>query len=258
MSIAQDTGALYAGTVVHERTIPRTNRFKYGIYFLFADIDRMQDIADDLRLFSYDRRNVFSLRSKDHGRRDGSPWRPWIEEQLAKAGVDLEGGTVRLLAFPRVLGFKFFPVSFWYCFHADGTLRAILAEVNNTFGDHHNYLLHNGGGVLSWDARPEHVKAFHVSPFIPMDARYQFRFSEPADRLALSIHDFVEGPLLLVAGISLARKPLSDGTLLRMLLRFGPMSARAWLLIHFQAIRIVAKRIRYIPRTPPPTEETSW
>lgn len=258
MSSAQTEDTLYVGTVNHERKVPRTNRFNYGVYFLYVDIDRLKEPAARLRLFSFDRPNLFTLRSVDHGPRDGSPWRPWIEATLARAGIDLGGGTIRLLAFPRVLGFRFYPVSFWYCFHEDGSLRAILAEVNNTFGDRHNYLLHNDGDVLDWDARPEHVKAFHVSPFIPMDARYRFAFTEPSDRLALSIHDYVEGPLLLVARISLAARPLTDGSLLRCLLRYGPMSARAWILIHYQALRIVSKRIRYIPRTPPPKEETSW
>ncbi len=248
---------LYVGTVAHERKIPRANRFRYGIYFLYVDLDELEEIDASLRLLSVDRPNLFSLRSEDHGPRDGSPWRPWIEATLSRAGIELQGGPVRLLTFPRVLGFKFYPVSFWYCFHADGTPRAILAEVQNTFGDHHNYLLHNNGDVFDWNSAPEKVKIFHVSPFIEMDARYEFHFSEPDDRVSVSLFDYVKGPLLLIASVSLDAKPLDDRSLMRTLLRYGPMSARAWLLIHFQALRIVAKRIKYVPRTEPPAEETT-
>ncbi|MBW6467748.1 MAG: DUF1365 domain-containing protein [Anaerosomatales bacterium] len=248
---------LYVGTVAHERKVPRVNRFRYGVYFVYADLDELDALDASLRLFSVDRPNLFSLRLKDHGPRDGSPWRPWIDATLARAGIDLEGGPVRLLTFPRVLGFKFYPVSFWYCFHADGTPIAVLAEVQNTFGDHHNYLLHNGGAPYDWRSSPEKVKVFHVSPFIEMDARYRFHVSEPAERLSVSIFDYVKGPLLLVAAVSLGARPLTDGQIVRTFLRFGPMSARAWLLIHFQALRIVAKRIKYVPRTEPPAEETT-
>ena len=248
---------LYVGKVAHDRKVPRENRFRYGIYYLYADLAELEALDRSLRFFSVDRPNLVTLRTRDHGPRDGTPWRPWIDATLANAGIDLEGGPVRLLTFPRVLGFKFYPVSFWYCFHADGTPRAVLAEVQNTFGDHHNYLLHNDGAAFDWKSAPEKVKVFHVSPFIEMDARYEFHFSEPGERLSASIFDYVKGPLLLVAAISLEARPLTDGSLLKTVLRYGPMSARAWLLIHFQALRIVAKRIKYVPRTEPPAEETT-
>ncbi len=249
---------LYVGTVAHDRRIPRANRFRYGIYYLYVDLDELELLDESLRLFSVDRANLVTLRTRDHGPRDGSAWRPWVDATLARAGIDLERGPVRLLTFPRVLGFKFYPVSFWYCFHADGTPRAVLAEVQNTFGDHHNYLLHNGGDVFDWQSAPEMVKVFHVSPFIEMDARYEFRFSEPGEQLSVSLLDFVKGPLLLIAAVSLTARPLTDAALLRAIARYGPMSARAWLFIHYQALRLFAKRIRYVPRTEPPAEETTW
>lgn len=250
--------ALYVGTVAHERKIPRRNAFRYSIYFLYADLDELDELDRDLKLFGHDRRALVMLRDRDHGPRDGSPLRPWIDELLGRAGIDLEGGRVCLLTFPRVLGFGFYPVSFWYCFHADGTVRAVLAEVHNTFGEHHNYLLHDGGAPMDLaHERPQARKVFHVSPFIEMDARYEFHFTVPGEKLAVSIYDYVKGPLLLVASIGLTRHELTDRELRRTVLRLGPMSARAWLLIHFQALRIVAKRIRYIPKAPLPPEETS-
>ncbi len=248
---------LYVGAVSHERRIPRANRFRYGIYFVYVDLDELDALDAGLRLFSVDRPNLVSLWTRDHGQRDGSPWRPWIDATLAQAGIDLGGGPVRVLTFPRVLGSKFYPVSFWYCFHADGTPRAILAEVQNTFGDHHNYLLHSDGGVFDWLSAPEKAKVFYVSPFIEMDARYEFHVGEPSERLSVSILDYVKGPLLLIASVSLAARPLTDRALLLAALRYGPVSARAWLLIRYQALRLVAKRIGYVPRTEPPAEETT-
>lgn len=250
--------SLYVGHVSHERRIPTRNWFRYGIYFVYADLSELDTLDERLRLFAHNRAALVTLQDRDHGPRDGSPLRPWIDELCAQAGVDLGGGAVRLLSFPRVLGLKFYPVAFWYCFHADGTPRAVLVEVQNTFGEHHNYLLHKNGEPL--DLSQEHmsaVKAFHVSPFIEMDARYKFRFSEPQEALSAAIYDYVKGPLLLVASLSLRQRELSDRALLRTVLRYGPMSARAWVLIHFQALRIVLKRIRYIPHTPAPEQETT-
>lgn len=249
--------ALYTGTVHHDRKVPRRNAFHYGIYFLLADLDELEALDARHRLFGHNRGWFVSLHDADHGPHDGSPLKPWITELCALAGVDLTGGSVQLLTFPRVLGFKFYPVSFWYCFSADSELRAILAEVQNTFGDRHNYLLHNRGDVLDWSKRSSAIKVFHVSPFIEMDARYEFHFTRPGDTLSVSIYDYVKSELLLVAGVALRRREIDDGTLLRTVLRYGPMSLRAWLLIHLQAIRIFSKRIRYVPRTPPPDEETS-
>jgi len=248
---------LYTGFVRHKRTRPKENSFQYGVYFLYVDLAELDQLDSELKRFGHNRGGLAQFRDRDHGPRDGSPLRPWIDELLGRAGIDLEGGRVAILAFPRVLGFGFYPVSFWYCFHADGTPRAVLAEVHNTFGGHHNYLLHNHGDVFDWKTHPTTEKVFSVSPFIPMDARYEFRFSAPEDRLNVGIYDYVSGPLLLVASVDLTAEPLTDASIGRAVRKYGPMSLRAWLLIHWQALRIVSKGIRYIPPSPDPTEETS-
>lgn len=256
---------LYVGTVSHERRFPRRNRFRYGIYFLFLDLDELDDLDGSLRRFGHDRRALTALYDVDHGPRDGTPLRPWIDGVLAEAGIDLEGGRVFLLTFPRVWRGRFYPVSFWYCFHADGTARAVLAEVHNTFGEHHSYLLHDGGSPMSWAGIPTSEKVFYVSPFIPMRATYRFRFSEPGDTLSVSIMDNVadpptsdgERPLLLIARIDLEARPLTDAALLRAVTRYGPMSARAWTLIVFNALRLVLKRVPIVSKPQPPAEEVS-
>ncbi len=250
--------ALYVGTVGHERSRPIRNRFRYGLYFLLLDVDRITETAGSLRLLSHNRPGLISHHDSDHGPRDGSPLRPWIDGVLAEAGIDLAGGQVMLLTFPRVLGGRFFPVAFWYCFHGDGTLRAVLAEVNNTFHEHHSYLLHEAGSVLAWNHTVHATKVFHVSPFIPMDARYEFEFSEPVERLTLGLRDIVQGELLLTARVALERRPLTDGRLLASVLRHGPMSSRAWVLIRWQAIKLLRRGLAYLRRPPLPPEETTW
>ncbi len=248
---------LYTGFVGHARTQPKVNAFRYNAYFIYVDLAELDELDASLAKFAHNGRALVRFRDADHGPRDGSPLRPWIDALLAGRGIDLEGGRVCVLCFPRVLGFGFYPVSFWYCFHADGTPRAVLAEVHNTFGGHHNYLLHNDGAPFDWDSRPTAVKVFSVSPFIGMDARYEFAFSEPGDDLSVTLRDFVAGPLLLTASLQLKAQPLTDEALSRVVRRYGPMSARAWVLIHLQALRIVSKGIRYIPPSPDPQEETT-
>jgi DUF1365 family protein len=248
---------LYTGFVAHARTRPKKNSFRYGVYFLYLDLAELDELDESLAKFAHNGRALVRFRDIDHGPRDGSPLRPWIDALLAGRGIDLEGGRVCVLTFPRVLGFGFYPVSIWYCFHADGTPRAVLAEVHNTFGGHHNYLLHASGAQFDWASRPTVEKVFSVSPFIAMDARYEFAFSEPGDKLSVSIHDFVAGPLLLTASLQLTAEPLTDAALSRVVRHYGPMSARAWVLIHMQAIRIVSKGIPYIPPSPDPKEETT-
>ena len=250
--------ALYVGKVRHQRTAPIRNGFAYTAYFTYLDLSELDELDASLRLFGHDRGRPFALRDRDHGPRDGTPLRPWIDGLLAEAGIDLTGGAIRVLTFPTVLGFKFFPVSFWYCRHADGSLRAVLAEVGNTFGQHHNYLLHAGGAVLPWDQPLEAVKVFHVSPFIGMPARYTFRLSEPGDGLRVHIVDSVEGAPLLIADLSLKRRPLTDANLLRLGLRFGPMSARALVLIHRQALRLWRRKAPYFKKPALPAETTTW
>lgn len=250
--------ALYVGTVGHARLRPRRNAFRYGLYFLWVDIEALDTLESSLRLFSHTGRALFSLRDSDHGPRDGTPLRPWIDAILRRADIDTAGGPTMLLAFPRVLGGRFYPVSFWYCFHADGTLRAVLAEVNNTFGEHHNYLLHEDGTPLSRSTLLHADKVFHVSPFIPMDARYEFTFSTPGPHLSVSLLDVVEGSPLLLAEVNLRRRSLTDMQILRTFLRYGPMSSRAWILIRLQAMRLLLRlRLPYLRKPSPPDEETT-
>jgi len=254
---------LYTGEVLHHRVRPKRNEFRYRIWWLFVDLAELDALDARLRRFGHNRRATAVLRDADHGPRDGSPLRPWLDGLLGRAGVDLAGGPVFLLAFPRWGAFGFYPVSFWYCYHADGALMAVMAEVQNTFGEHHNYLLHDDGRPLDLSRRPETAKSMHVSPFIEMDARYKFHLTDPgidaraSDPLDVRIYDEVKGELLLVAQVRLEAMELSDANIADCMRRLGPMPLRASVLILLQAGRLLAKGMRWLPKPPPSSEETT-
>lgn len=249
---------LYTGWLHHQRTRPTVNAFRAPVYYLGLDLAEIDVVDARLRLFSHNRGNLASFWDRDHGPRDGSPLRPWIDSLVARAGIDLTGGSVLLVTFPRVFGARFYPVSFWYCRAADGTPLAVLAEVHNTHRDRHNYLLHNHGQPFDWSTRPTAVKAFYVSPFIPVDdVTYEFAFAEPDDTLSVSVLDFVSGELTHTASLTLVEHELTDAALARTVLRHGPISVVALIRIHWQALRLLAKRVPFYSHVPPPVEEDS-
>jgi len=249
---------IYSGTVSHKRSGKIANEFRYGIYFLLLDLDEVAELSAQFSEFAYNGKAKMSVWDEDHGPHDGSALRPWIEGIVSGVGIDLVGGKVLLLTFPRVAGFKFFPVSFWYCYSADGVLRAVLAEVQNTYRDRHNYLIHASGEPLHLDQSYTHNKVFFVSPFIPIDGiSYSFKFTEPGDNLKASIIDIASEGTLLVASIDLQAEPITDESIQRVVRELGPVSFRAQLLIYWQALRLLAKRARFYPHPKPPGEETT-
>ena len=248
---------IYPCQVMHQRLFPVHYRFRYRIVSALFDIDRLDALARDHRWFSLNRFNLFSLHTRDHGRRDGSPWRPWIEASLAEHGVHLDGGRIRLLAMPRILGYAFNPLSVWYCEHRDGRPRAVLLEVRNTFGEHHHYLLHEGGAPIHWPVRATKPKRFHVSPFIDMTPFYAFRLGEPGARLRITIQEYQNNELMLVATQSGQARAFSDRNLLRTFAAMPWATARIMVLIHWQALKIWLRGGRYHPKPKPPAQEVS-
>jgi len=125
-------GALYRGAVMHRRHRPVGHAFRYRVFAMVLDLDRVGDAVGGLRLLSWNRFNLFSFHDRDHGARDGSALRPWVEQRLREAGVDGGDGPIRLLCFPRLLGYVFNPLSVYFCHRADGSLAAAVYEVKNT------------------------------------------------------------------------------------------------------------------------------
>ena len=230
---------LYIGDVMHRRLDRFAYRFNYRVFSLLLDLDELPQLPRRLRLFSHNRFSLFSLHDADHGGRDGQPLRPWVEGLLRARGIELEGGRVLLLCFPRVLGYVFNPMSVWYCQHRDGSLRAIVCEVRNTFGEMHHYVLApTDGGPMNWQPVYHADKVFHVSPFIGPKAEYRFRFEEPAQRMRVHINEFAAGKLLLQAALSGVQVPLTDARLFRAFWRIPLMPFKVMAAIHWQALKI--------------------
>lgn len=247
--------ALYRGRVMHKRLLPFGHRFVYRVFSLWLDLDEVPALARRLRLFSHNRFNLLSFHDKDHGPRDGNALRPWLESALAGAGLDLQGGAIRLLCFPRVLGYVFNPLSIYFCYHADGRLLAVLHQVRNTFGEMHSYLI-----PVAQDHRPGEPirqscdKRFYVSPFIGMRATYRFRLLEPGDRLSIVIRQSVPEGQMLVASQTGKRRALTDGALLRAFLGTPLMTVKVMTAIHWQALWLWLKGAKFHRRPPPPSE----
>lgn len=251
--------ALYVGTVMHRRLAEPAYRFQYRTFSLLADIDRLDEAAASRRWFSHNRRNLVALFDRDHGPGDGSPLRPWAEQVLAGSGIELAGGRIHLLCHPRVLGYTFNPLSLWFCRHRDGTLLAVIAEVHNTFGERHIYLLHEHGNALETPVRARHGKVFHVSPFLPVSGEYRFRISPPeaALRVAITYHREPGGAPTLAAVQTGERGDAGDRALLRQVLAMPLMTFKVIAAIHWRALGIWLRGGRYHRHPSPPGEEIS-
>jgi DUF1365 family protein len=241
--------ALYPGKVMHARLKPVGHRFNYRVMSLLIDLDRL-DEADRLSpLFGVNRAALYGFHEKDHGARDGSSLRTFAQRRAAEHGIDLTGGRVRLMCYPRLLGYAFNPLSVYFCQGADDQLALIIYEVRNTFGEIHCYALPVRAGNLSAaGVRQQHDKLFYVSPFIPMAMRYRFRVLPPGDRVRLRILETdPEGPLL-AASFHGRRRALTTAALLRSFFALPLVTFKIVAAIHWEALRLWLKGARLVPR----------
>lgn len=245
---------ILSGTVMHRRLRPVAHRFAYRVFFLRLDLAQLE--ASENRFFSLNRFNLASFHFRDHGARDGTHPLPWIREVLAREGLLVADGEVWLHCFPRVLGYAFNPVSFWFCHSRDGELRAVLAEVNNTFGERHCYLVAHPDGRPIEDGQALGVrKAFHVSPFFPVAGDYTFRFGT-AGGARISRIDYRDevGPVLLTS-VSGVPQPLTAGRVLRAVAARPLMTLGVMARIHWHALRLWARRVPFFHKPAPPLED---
>lgn len=259
----QNAPQLCVGQVRHKRLRPRVHFFSYGIYYLRLPLRSMGEAGFGARLLSRNRFNLLSFRDRDHG--DGAqPLLAWIDALLKGEGVADADGEIWLQTMPRVLGYVFNPVSFWFCHRADGALRAVLCDVRNTFGERHLYLLETGAAI-PWGAELSARKIFHVSPFCQVAGGYRFRFMralrprQGAPRechLACVDHDDAEGALLLT---SLSGQSCGTGAVAvaGAFLAYPLMSFGVVAKIHLQALRLWLRRVPFFRKPAPPAHKVS-
>lgn len=243
---------LYPGKVMHARLKPVGHRFNYRVMNLLIDLDRLGDANRISGLFAVNGRALYSFHEADHGLRDGSSLSAYARKAALAHGIDLTGGRITLLCYPRLLGYVFNPLSVYFCTGASGHLVLLIYEVRNTFGEIHHYVLpvdpaEAGAPVI----HQEQTKQFYVSPFIAQEMTYLFRTTPPADRLRLRILEVdAEGPLLS-ATFSGQRKPMTTRALAAAFVRFPLLTLKIVAAIHWEALRLWVKGAKLVPRVRP-------
>jgi hypothetical protein len=238
---------LGTGIVRHRRLRPSQNAFAYPTYFVMLPMRALR--AQPCAGLPRNRRGLLSFHDADHG--DGrADSLAWLDELLLAEGVHDADGEIWLHTYPRVLGFVFSPVSFWHCQRADGTLAAIVAEVNNTFGERHCYLL--AGPELGYGRELKARKVFHVSPFCQVQGSYRFRFMHTGERTVARIdHDDEQGALLQTS-VSGHLVPLTPASARGAFFGMPLMTLGVMARIHWQALRLWLKRVPFVAKPAPP------
>ncbi|MEA1674906.1 DUF1365 domain-containing protein [Nitrospirillum sp. BR 11163] len=249
----------YRGWVAHRRAWPRRHHLRYRVWSMLLDLDELPALDLRLRLFSHNRFNLLSFHDADHGDGSGRPLADQVAGLLAEAGAGYDGGAIRLWCMPRVLGYVFNPISIYFCHRRDGTLCALVHEVNNTFGLRHSYVIPvDGQAAAGGVVRQRCAKRLHVSPFLDMDARYEFRVSPPADGLTVAVQvrpgDGRDGPCapILSACFSGRRHALSDAGILAAWAAQPLLTWKVVAAIHWQALKLWLKGVGFRPSPPPP------
>lgn len=253
--MSEGASAFYAGRVMHQRLRPRRHRLRYRVFSLLIDLDDLDRLAERLRLFSRNRFNLFSFHDRDYGAGTAEPLHHQVERHMRAAGIEADGGPIRLLTMPRVLGYAFNPLSVYFCYRRTGALAAILYEVSNTFHQRHSYMIAVPAGAnANGDRTIRQVcpKEFYVSPFLDMDLTYTFRTVPPGRHVGVAIsgHD-AEGPII-VASLYAERLPLSDTRLALAFVAYPLLTLKVIAGIHWEALRIWLKGVRLRERPPPP------
>jgi DUF1365 family protein len=254
---ASPAAALYPGRVMHARLRPFGHRFAYRVFSLLIDLDRLGEADQLTSLFSVRRFNLLSFDPKDHGPRDGSDLRAHIDRLLAVEGVDISGGRVELLCYPRVLGYVFNPLSIYFCTDADGDLRALVYEVRNTFGGMHAYVAPvRAGEIAGEEIRQARDKIFYVSPFLDMTMRYQFRIHAPGESFSVRIlQSDPQGPIFSAA-MRGQREPMSTRSVLEACASVPLLTVKVMAAIHWQALKLWLKGAKYHPESKRPAAST--
>lgn len=234
---------LLEGKVVHRRSSPVTYALEHDVFYLALDLAELDDVDRSLRLVSRNRRNALQFRDDDHWPSPATDLRATVLAHLRAEGEALDDWQITLITNLRVLGYVFNPASFYLCRDASGVLRIVVVEVHNTHLERHLYTLRPDGAGERFRASMD--KAFYVSPFIGMEGRYTVHVHDEPKRLRIAINERQGDAPLLATSLVLARRRLTDRMVLRMLLRYPFMTQRTMGLIHWHALRLWRKGVRF-------------
>jgi DUF1365 family protein len=248
LAAARPAALLLVGRVVHERLRPVRHRFAYPVFCVRCNLARLAEL--DSWWFGIDRWGPLSLFARDHGPRDGSDLDAWMRARLADAAMPCDG-EIWLQTFPRVFGYAFNPVSFWFCHDRAGSLRALFAEVRNTFGERHGYLLGaDDGGPIAAHSVLVCRKVLHVSPFCKVEGTYAFRVRDSREASAVSIDYLDDQGLLIHTALGARITALTRANALGALARQPWLTVLVTARIYWQALRLLIKKVPFYGKHP--------
>ena len=242
--------------VGHTRLWPKQNSFRYAVYYLDSVVSDPMPKSPS-KLFSFDRWNILSIHRKKHGHRSDKSLRSFIDAEIKTGKVTLpKDYSIRLIAHPRLFGYAFNPISYWLILDNKNLTRAVLCEVNNTFGDNHNYLLsHKDGRPIKPNDTLHAEKQLYVSPFNTMEGRYEFWFRYGNDSFRSDIHYFDDKRKVLTTYVEGSLQPLKTRGILAVVVRYPVMTVLVVARIHWQAVKLLFKKVKLtLKRRPKPYE----
>lgn len=245
---------LWFGTTTHVREKPFRRAFKHRIAMLEVDVDRLQEAGALSKLFSIGRGNAIAFYETDVGARNKVvPLRAWAEKRFAEAGVFLDGGRIRLITFPRVLGYGFAPISLWLGYGRNGDMRGVIYEVHNTFGETHSYVSAHG----RVDVRDRAEKEFHVSPFFDVSGEYRFTLKPGEAGMALVVENIGADGRQHTASLSVQPVALTTPAILKWLIKIPISGVGVMVAIHWQALHLWLKGAGYRDKPEQPAKRTT-
>ena len=240
------TSSIYNGTVIHKRFKPKIHYFKYKVFSLLIDLSELENLNKKIKFFSYNKFNLVSFYDVDHGDRDGSSLVTWVKKNLEDNNINSEKVKIKLLCYPRILGYVFNPLSVFYIYDESEKLVCILYEVKNTFGEQHTYIFRVDNDQKLYQHNCS--KKFHVSPFIEMNCKYFFRLLKPGEKISVIIDQYQTDEKILYASQDGQRVDFNTKELIKSYLKHPLMTFKIILAIHFEAFKLWMKGIKFIKK----------